>query len=78
MLIHVFSNMGKCYCKDVTGYVILGPTTVAIECEDELYECINSGEPCCIVLKDYKRDITLYGCTVNGKTINYAKAYIGR
>ena len=78
MLIHVFTNMGKCNCRDITGYVLLSPTTLAIECDDELYKCIDSGAPCCIVLRDYKRDITLYDCTVNGKTINYAKAYIGR
>jgi len=76
MLVHVFSNLGKCYCRDITGYVILGPTTVALECDDDVFSFIDSGAPCCIVLRDFKRDIMLYNCTVEGKTITYAGKHI--
>ena len=75
MMIHVYTQMGKLHCVEADGHVVLSPTTLYIECNDCDFGCIECGQPCCIVLDYMGENITLYGCTVKGRTIHYAKAY---
>lgn len=77
MQIHVYTQLGKLHCVNATGHIVLSPNTLYIECDDCDFSCIECGQPCCIVLYDNERGrvITLYDCTVKGRTIHYAKAY---
>jgi len=68
--------MGKCHCVDTEGLIVLSDTTLYIECCDDIYECIKKGKPCCIVVHDYGRDITLHDCTIENKVITYARKCI--
>lgn len=78
MMIHIYSRMGKLLCVDATKNIVLGPETLFIECEDCNLEYIKCGQPCTIVLHDRERgnEITLHGCTIEGKVIHYASKHI--
>jgi len=80
MLIYVYSRMGKLLCVDADGIVALGPETLYFDCNDSVLEYIKCGQPCCIVVhyNELGQEITLHDCTINGKTIHYAKRIIGR